>query len=277
MFKLKPYQQINVFIRRFFPGDHSVDFVIGGTQKGGTSALYDLLNQHPEIGFADRKEIHYFDNDRYFAKKLTGRPNIYHSFFSRSVTNKILGDATPIYMYWQDVPERIHDYHPGMKWILILRNPISRAYSHWNMEFQKGNDHLSFDDAISQETDRLSQYPNHQHPVYSYFDRGLYSQQIERIWQYFPEESTLILKSEWLRSNPDNMFKKICDFLQLPVPEVIGAREIHNRKYNSRLSPAMHELLRKRYSREIKNLERLLDWDCSDWLTPIENGKSYES
>ncbi len=85
------------------PQTRIVNFAICGTQKGGTSALDTYLRGHPEICMADRKEVHFFDNEAAFA---TGKPDYsrYHSFFSPNDTQRILGESTPIYMYWKPAP-----------------------------------------------------------------------------------------------------------------------------------------------------------------------------
>lgn len=127
-----------------------IDFVISGTQKGGTSALDAYLREHPEICMADKKEVHYFDNEDFYCYEQLGYLN-YHSFFSPNESHKILGEATPIYMYWYDAPKHIWQYNSNMKLIAILRNPIERAYSHWNMERSRGADKLSFWDALISE------------------------------------------------------------------------------------------------------------------------------
>ena len=110
-----------------------IDFIIAGTQKGGTTALDEYFRSHQNICMADKKEVHFFDEDRYFEKKS---PNYskYHKYFSPNDYSQVIGEATPIYMYLSKAIERIHVYNPQIKLIIILRNPIDRAFSHWNME-----------------------------------------------------------------------------------------------------------------------------------------------
>src|SRR5256885_16741616 len=127
-----------------------VNFVIGGTQKGGTSALDSFLRQHPEICMPEtRKELHYFDREKNFAKRPDHKK--YHANFRPSPGQRVIGEATPIYMYWNAAPSRIHAYNPEMKWILTLRNPVERAFSAWNMERNRGADPLPFSEAIEKE------------------------------------------------------------------------------------------------------------------------------
>ncbi len=122
-----------------------VDFVIGGTQKGGTSALDSFLQQHPEICMPEtRKELHFFDreaDDTDYKK--------YHANFKPKPQHRAIGEASPIYMYWETAPYRIWRYNPQMKWILALRNPVERAFSAWNMETKRGKEKLPFAEAIA--------------------------------------------------------------------------------------------------------------------------------
>src|SRR6201995_2856190 len=143
-----------------------VEFVIGGTQKGGTSALASFLRQHPQICMpADRKELHFFDREEAF----TGKPDYraYHSSFRPEKNQTVIGEATPIYMYWNPAPARIWTYNPAMKWIVILRDPAERAFSAWNMEKQRGRENLSFEEAIEREAARCREALPMQHRLYS--------------------------------------------------------------------------------------------------------------
>ncbi|TVM04152.1 MAG: sulfotransferase [Candidatus Brocadia sp. WS118] len=242
-----------------------VGFLIAGTQKGGTSALDAYLREHPEICMADKKEVHFFDTERYF-QKVKVDYSVYHSFFSPKSSHKLLGETTPIYMYWYDSPRRIWQYNPSMKIIMILRNPIDRAYSHWNMERDRDVDHLSFWDAIQNESARCREAMPYQHRQYSYVDRGFYSEQLRRIWTYFPKNQTLILKSEDLRINPKEMLEKICLFLDLSCLHTVAIKKVHSRPYVSSLSRKEWEYLRLQFACEIRSLESILGWNCNDWL-----------
>ncbi|MGB7755383.1 MAG: hypothetical protein WBL23_04905, partial [Salinisphaera sp.] len=97
----------------------------------------------------------------------------------------VFGEATPIYMYWHDAPRRMWEYNPNMKLIVVLRNPIDRAFSHWNMEKSRNAESLSFWDAIQNEEPRCKEALPYQHRTYSYVDRGFYLEQLRRLWRYF--------------------------------------------------------------------------------------------
>jgi hypothetical protein len=242
-----------------------VDFIIAGAQKGGTTALDAYLRTHPEIGMADIKEVHFFDEEKYFLK--TQPPySIYHRHFSHAAARKIWGEATPIYMYWLKAPQRIHQYNPRMKLLMVLRNPIERAYSHWNMERDRSADNFSFWAAIQNEKERCREALPLQHRVYSYVDRGFYTEQLERIWKFFPRTQTLVLKNESLRNHPLQTMNEICDFLGVERFEKVEHKEAHSRQYLAPMGAPEKKLLKRIFKPEIRKLEQLLNWDCSDWL-----------
>lgn len=192
-----------------------VNFLIGGAQKGGTTTLDSCLRAHPSVGMAKQKEVYFFDNDARFRGVTEVDYDAYHSAFSPEFSGRLLGEATPIYMYWYAAPRRVWEYNPAMKWILVLRNPIERAYSHWNMERSRGTESLPFFEAIKCERERCREALPVQHRIYSYVDRGFYVEQIWRIWNYFPVEQTLFLKSEDLRDTPSDTLVKIATFLDI--------------------------------------------------------------
>src|SRR5437763_9077543 len=117
-------------------------------------------------------------------------------------------------MYWNNAPERIWSYNPAMKWIMILRNPVDRAYSAWNMERNRGADSLSFEQAIEQEAERCREALPLQHRIYSYIDRGFYSSQVRRIFNIFGREKCLVLLNEDLKQehqgNLNRIFECLC-------------------------------------------------------------------
>lgn len=245
--------------------ERTVDFVIGGTQKGGTSALDAYLRRHPKICMANQKEVHFFD-DNFFFQRSTVDYNGYHSNFSPEASHELVGEATPIYMYWQDAPRRIWEYNPRMKWIILLRNPIDRAYSHWNMERSRNSDNMSFWNAIRYEQERCREALPRQHRVYSYIDRGYYLSQLRKIWQFFPNRQVLILKNEYLKSKSTKALRDICDFLEIEHFRTVADRDVHSRPYDSCMSDEEKKYLRFLFEHEIKGLERTLGWDCNDWL-----------
>ncbi|TMI07027.1 MAG: sulfotransferase, partial [Betaproteobacteria bacterium] len=91
-----------------------VGFVVAGAQKGGTTALDHYLREHPELCLPQRKELHFFDTDRYFVTEpIDYGP--YHAAFAPGPSQRLLGEVTPAYLYWPTAAERIARYNPAMK------------------------------------------------------------------------------------------------------------------------------------------------------------------
>lgn len=242
-----------------------VDFIICGTQKGGTTALNAYLRDHPDICLPDKKEVHFFDDEDAF---VSNTPDYfkYHALFEPKNDNQLIGEATPIYMYWHEAPRRIWEYNPNIKLIVLLRNPIERAYSHWNMMQIKNMDDSSFWHAIQNEQERSRSALPLQHRVYSYIDRGFYLEQLRRLWMYFPKHQVLVIKNEHLKNQPNETLQVVCDFLGVTPFQSIEPKNKHSRPYTSTMSEKEKKHLRFIFEYEIREIERVLGWNCSDWL-----------
>jgi hypothetical protein len=245
-----------------------VAFLIAGTQKGGTSALASYLSEHPVIGMSKTKEVHFFDNDEYFAGGEVDYVR-YHANFVATDRKRLHGEATPSYMYWEPAPLRVQNYNPAMKWIMLLRNPVTRAYSHWNWNrvHRRGRlDPLPFEQAIEAEAKRRDKALPSQDRRFSYVDRGFYSQQIRRIWRHFPVEQTLILRSDELQNSPQAALAQVTDFLGVERCQAVRPRNVNTRPYEGSMSASMRTRLCEVFAAEIRTLEQMFGWDCSDWL-----------
>ena len=240
-----------------------VDFVIGGTQKGGTSALASFLRQHPQICMPEKKELHFFDRDENFRREPSYRG--YHGHFRPGKEQIILGEATPIYMYWDPAPERIWKYNPEMKWIVILRDPAERAFSAWKMETSRKRENLGFEEAIRQEAERSRKALPLQERTFSYVDRGFYAPQLRRLFQIFGRGCCLVLLNEDLRREHEKTLRKVFGFLAvdesfLPEP----ADVFHHETIEEAPEKLMNELRQTFYS-DMKELEGMLKRDLSSW------------
>ncbi|HEX5863135.1 MAG TPA: sulfotransferase domain-containing protein, partial [Casimicrobiaceae bacterium] len=209
--------------------------------------------------------LHFFDTDRYFAEEPVDYAP-YHAAFAPGPTQRLLGEVTPAYLYWPTAAERIARYNPAMKLIMVLRNPITRAFSQWNMSHQHGSDPLPFIDALKAETDRVRTMPLKKAKRFTYVDRGFYAQQLKRLWRFFPTEQTIAFKSEELLEFPAAVLGRIADFLGIgPFPPV-AERTAHARDYDAAMTDEERRYLVAVFEPEIRELERLLGWDCSAWL-----------
>jgi hypothetical protein len=196
-------------------------FIILGAQKCGTTSLYDYLVAHPHVAPACEKEIHFFDKN--FRK---GASWYQAQFPGLHVEDLVSGEASPYYIFHPHAPRRVLELVPRAKLIVLLRNPIDRAYSHYQHEVRLGFETLSFEDAIAQEEQRLSgeveimlqdeNYFSFNHQHYSYLARGVYVDQLQTWLNLFPREQILIIKSEDLYNNPRAVWEQLRGFMSLP-------------------------------------------------------------
>ncbi|MDV3353310.1 sulfotransferase [Leptothoe sp. LEGE 181152] len=259
-------------------GKPLVNFFIAGTQKGGTTALHDFLTKHPEICMPySLKEVHFFDNDRFFINLHSIFPAYrkYHAFFQPSPSTKVVGEACPCYMWNEKAPARIHTYNPDAKIILLLRNPITRAYSHWNMAASRGNEHRDFSEAIFTELDysrvktgtsKMKRFISDQNRTFSYLDRSFYSSQIRRLLRFFPRDQILILLSEDLQEKHNETLSQIFSFLEVDDTVKIEPKTIHKREYKIPLKDKQLQRLKILFEPEIKSLELLTERNLDHWL-----------
>jgi hypothetical protein len=209
------------------------DFIIIGAQKGGTSFLYHLLTRHPLVEPAARKELHFFDGPGFFEKgaewyrRCFPRPKWYDG--RKSIT----GEATPYYLFDPPVAERMAGVVPQARLIALLRNPIDRAYSHYQMQVKRSTETRTFEEAIGQ-----------QHSLY--LSKGIYIDQLLRWFEFFSKEQMLLLKSEDFFQRPVETLKVVLDFLDLPAwePEASELQERrHEGGYGQKMDPATRRRL----------------------------------
>ncbi|HLJ32057.1 MAG TPA: sulfotransferase [Ktedonobacteraceae bacterium] len=256
------------------------DFIMIGVARGGTTSFYNYLIEHPGIGSAAKKEVHYFD---YHFHKGTAWyrghfPYSLRKYYAENIRKSdfITGEASPYYMYHPYVPERIAKVLPNVKLLVLLRNPIERAFSHYSWEVSWGNETLSFEEAIDCEEERIQKdFPRlanhyaHNHQHFSYISRGLYAEQLEAWFKFFPKEQFLIQKSEDMYTEPAATYKQALEFLGVPyiVPEKL-AKEY--KQYNqpkqagskkTKLNPATRERLTEYYKPHNERLYALLGRD----------------
>ena len=207
--------------------DRRVSFLIAGVQKGGTTALFDYLVEHPALELPAIKEAHFFD-DELGVDWSAPDYAAYHGLFSRPPP-ALRGEATPIYIYWPNCLERIAAYNPAMKLILLFRDPVERAWSHWRMEFGRGAEVHPFAWCIREGRQRVANAATPGfHREYSYVERGFYGAQLERLYKHFPRSQVLLLSSEDLASEPQAALARVTDFLGVsPFPGKIEARRSH--------------------------------------------------
>jgi len=163
------------------------DFLIIGAQKAGTTGMFDILNQHSKLQGSLKKEIHYFDNDAWYKNKKYHQYHYYFPLPFKIAINTKLFEATPIYLFHPKGAQRLQSYNSNLKLIILLRNPVERAFSAWTMAhhhfkegaFKKYQDPRSFTEAINNELDNFDQLSFYDDRK-AYVKRGIYHNQIER-------------------------------------------------------------------------------------------------
>lgn len=166
------------------------NFLIIGVQKGGTTSLYSYLAAHPRVSPALGKEVHYFDF-HYGCGERWYRAHFVPQAWS-DVRGLQTGEASPEYLFCPAAPQRVAAFDPGMKLIVMLRNPVERAYSQYQMSRRRGSETLSFAEALALEPERLeaerrrlgavaahARGKSHRH--HSYQSRGYYAEQL-KVW-----------------------------------------------------------------------------------------------
>lgn len=259
---------MSVYLSESWPPNKRVDFLICGAQKSGTTAIDLHMRAHPSVCMGKQKELHYFDNDSFFSDH-TSTYDLYHRHFSPPEASKLVGETTPIYMYWQTAPKRIYEYNSRIKIVIVLRNPIDRAYSHWNMIRHRGVENLSFIEALHAEKQRQAQASPLQSREYSYASRGYYTEQLHRIWNRFPREQVLALKYDFLRDEPATAMNTICDFLGISRFNNLEENRAGSYPYPCKMDCSSRSFLCSLFESEILKLEKELGWDCSNWLADI--------
>jgi hypothetical protein len=238
-------------------------FLVAGAQKSGTTALNYYLKRHPRIALPVKKELHFFDNDELFAGgNVSYKP--LHAMFRPARPGSVAGENTPIYLYWRPALPRIRDYNPEMKFIVILRNPVDRAFSQWNMQRARGIEPFDFLEAIEAERARMTESAPRQLRKFSYLDRGRYAEQLERGFALFRREQFLIIKYERFRAHQQEVLEDVFRFLNLSPVRFRGV-EAHDIPYARKIRDEERTAVWQIVKSEIAQLETLLGWDCSDW------------
>jgi Sulfotransferase domain len=242
-----------------------LDFIVAGAQKCGTTALHYQLEKHPQIALPGKEELHFFDDEKVFAKPVN-YGELHESFrlTSRAI---VAGESTPIYLYWNPAMERIWNYNKRIMLVVLLRNPVDRAFSHWNMQRERGYESLDFTDAVAAEEERQQQAAPLQSRRFSYIGRGRYAEQLERVFKFFPRDQVKVVRFEELRRDFANQINAIFTFIGAePLPNIRN-KERNPIRYERKITVAERSQIYPLFENDIVRLEELLGWDCSDWKT----------
>lgn len=185
------------------------DFLVIGAQKAGTTTLFALLRKHPHIYLPPQKEVQYFSNDELFTRGL----NWYmEENFRTGNFEGIAGEISPQYMFRDLIPERIKAALPNVKLIAILRHPLKRAFSHYQMSVRRGLENRDFRSAFEASVDAKSNGLCLDETT-NYYQFSAYREILIKYLQLFPKEQLLILFQEDLDSAPETVLNQIHEFL----------------------------------------------------------------
>lgn len=254
------------------------DFLIIGAMRSGTTSLFKYLSQHPLVSKGIKKEAHYFDlhfdkgfrwSQAHFPiEQTTVRQKSSHS------QNMIIGEATPYYLFHPLCPKRVSASILDVNLMIILRNPVDRAYSHYWYSVRNQHEELSFEEAIKKETERLEgekeriladgNYTSFSHQPFSYLKRGIYSEQIKRWLSLFSPDQILILTYESFYKNVRCNFRKVFDFLGIPHFKITPRNSYNEASYpemDPKLRRKLVEHFRPHNEMLYKIIQQRLDWD----------------
>lgn len=226
------------------------NFLILGAQKAGTTALYHYLNQHPQIYMSPTKEPGFFDfegqepdfcgpRDKALYAQVTTDLEAYSHLFAGATNEIAIGEATTWYLYSPKAPERIHHYIPDAKLIVVLRNPVERAYSSFMHGIRDERETLDFAQALEAETERIEQNWEY---LWRYRDMGRYYAQLKRYFSYFKSEQLKIYLYEDLNNHPAAVLTDIWQFLGVDanfIPEVFTRINISGTRKNQMLDAVL--------------------------------------
>ncbi len=250
------------------------DFLIIGAQKAATTALYAYLRWHPEITGPSFKEVSYFDRhyargEEWYRAHLPSRPRLW-AVERRRGARPLVGEASPSYLFHPLAPARVRSMTPDAKLIAVLRNPVDRAFSHYQHEVSLGRESLSFEDALDAEPERMRgevermladpSYFSHAWWNYTYAARGRYAEQLERWYAEFPRDQVLVVISEELLEHPAGSYADVLRFLGARPHELESFPRIFAREYRG-MDPTTRDRLDGEFAAPNAELAELLGRD----------------
>ena len=264
------------------------DFVIIGAKRGGTTSLYNYVLEHPSIrplfpGRVHLKGVHYYDSnyDRglrwyrsHFPQRVGG-----HYLVQPGISPAVTGEASPYYLFHPLAAERLAGDFPDVRIIILLRDPVERAYSHFKERTHHGGETLGFEEALAAEENRLRgeaeriiaepDYRSVEHENHSYLAQGRYLDMLLRWFAFFPRDQFHIMASEDFYAEPERHVNEVWKFLGL-TPGKLGSRIRHNYLPAPDIRPQTRQRLQEMLKEHNHGLEELLGrqlpWPASTQL-----------
>ena len=253
------------------------DFIVIGVGRGATTTLHHNLSKNPCLFSASYDETGFFDDNYHLG--LNWYRSLFPTKFTKNKTiqnlkNFLSYEVTPSYIRKPWVPKRIKKILPHVKLIVILRNPVDRAYSHYNMGIREGDIKNSFEDIIENDLIQLKKTSNlynsnsddyFQNVVeHSYLARGFYAEQLKIWFNIFNKNQLHITTTENLARSPQQTFSNIFKFLNIPDYKIKNLENKRQGNYSLMKNETKIKLLNffKPYNEELYDLiDQKFDWD----------------
>lgn len=234
--------------------ENGPDFAIVGAAKSGTTSLANYLSMHPDISICQPKEPHYFSrlsNDSLNIGSPRYSPEEYLGLYDRR--SRLLGDASTSYLYEPTTARHLRESNPAMRVIIILRDPVDRAFSHYIMNRRDGIEPcISFREAVERESARADAgWPWY----FRYVDVGHYRGQVKRYRDEFPEAQVFLLSFDDLTRSPEEVTRRSVKFLGCN-PDLLG--DARHPRFNVSRSPHADNPV-NRFVRKVPVLRRQLE------------------
>ncbi len=288
------------------------NFIIVGAPKAGTTSLYHYLSEHPQVFMSEPKEVNFFSKEEiieqglyyqdFKAKDLEG----YKKLFDKATDRMAVGEGSVSYLFYSDTPNKIKETIPDVKIIILLRDPVSRGFSHYLMDYRMGLVDLPYEEIVYKKSQHKYQDLYYQ----QYVELGLYYEQVKRYIDIFGENQIKIYLQEDLRNDPNSVIADLYEYLEIDKSFIPNTDKEHNtfsmpkngliqKLYGSHviratlsklfpntlkeyvlstffeqdkkpeLSSKTRDYLLKLYRPDIEKLEKLIDRDLSDWYSHV--------
>lgn len=268
-----------------------VDFMLIGTQKGGSTALHEYLNQHSSCWGSLFKEPGFFLYPCVYTRGLSwymGRMWREQPPLRYSLSRCLLFESSTWYSFWYEVPQRLFEYNPELKLIFLVRNPVERAFSQYNMLVHWDMEHLLYEYSLYADKEKLERmmeqllnvekYPfshwvdmemkriemgddNSSDFFPDFLRRGIYYEQLKRYYRFFSPENILIVESGELKYNRIHTLQRIERFLDIPAVDWgnMDLEEKFSSYYESVMPEELHKKLASFFIPYNEKLYRLID------------------
>lgn len=206
------------------------NFFIVGTPKAGTTSLYHYLEEHPDIYMSPIKETNYFSYEEiksqglFYGEEYVKSLEDYKKQFTGVKDEKAIGEASVSYLYYPSIADKIQRFNPDAKIIMVLREPISRGYSHYLMDIKLGLVNLSYSDIVNRGSKHKSIGLYYQ----QYVELGLYYEQVKRYLDVFGRDKVKIFLFEDIISDLPAVMSEIYTFLDVDVSFKANTQVSHN-------------------------------------------------